>query len=498
MKRQNIYLFSILLTVFMGCKKGYLEEDTKALLFGSDVLTTQNGLEAALTGAYKGLASQWGTGFLHPAAVAACAGGDDVTTHPGSNKADWREFDQFNVSATNQRSGAVYNGCYKAIQGANNVINNYGKTVGSKATIDIIAGEAYFIRAFSYYWLTRFYGKIPLITAGEYSDSLLTVNKSTPEQVYELIVADLKQSEILLPNTRRDWGRPNKGSAKAYLADVYLTMAGWPLKQTDKYDLAAAKAKEVIDDKEVYGFELLPTFAAVFANDPAVSGTAESVFQINGFTGGSGTANATYGNTTMPGEEGGWDDQFAEINFFNAFPDGPRKMVTFRTEIGRPGTNKIPWQNDLTKHPYYQKWYIKDEILTSSVSLPSIMMRYAHVLTIYAEAKARGTAGPDQLAYDCLNQIRLRGRIAGTRPLSFADGLTNLKFADSVVIERAWEFACEWGTRWFDLVRLEKVEEANANKDASDLRPIGTITKANYWFPLPYSDASINPNLNIP
>ena len=138
-------------------------------------------------------------------------------------------------------------------------------------------------------------------------------------------------------------------NVRAFLADVYLTMAGWPLKQTDKYDLAAAKAKEVIDNKDLYGFQLLPTFAAVFENDPAVAGTAEAVFQISGFAGGSGTANATYGNTTMPGEEGGWDDMFAELNFFKDFPAGPRKDATFRTEFGL-GATKISWDKSLTKH----------------------------------------------------------------------------------------------------------------------------------------------------
>ena len=94
------------------------------------------------------------------------------------------------------------------------------------------------------------------------------LEKQHQQKIYDLIVADLKVAETNLPNTKRDPGRPNKGSAKAFLADVYLTMAGWPLKQTDKYDLAAAKAKEVIDNKDTYGFQLLPTFAAVFENDP--------------------------------------------------------------------------------------------------------------------------------------------------------------------------------------------------------------------------------------
>lgn len=491
MKKLLIIFLPVMLVA--GCK-GYLEEDTTGLLYGPNVLSTQAGLESALTGSYKGLASQWSTGFLHPSANGAVLGADDVTTHPASNKADWREFDQFNVSTTNQRSGAVYNGCYKTIQGANNVINNYSKTVGTKATIDIIAGEAYFLRGFSYYWLTRFYGNIPLVLSGEYSDSLLTIKKSTPEQVYNLIVADMKKAETMLPNTKRDPGRPNAGAAKAFLADVYLTMAGWPLKQTDKYDLAAAKAKEVIDNSAKYGFQLLPTFAAVFENDPTVSGTPEAVFQISGFAGGSGTANATYGNTTMPGEEGGWDDMFSELNFFKNFPEGPRKDATFRTEFGL-GTTKIPWQQSLTRHPYFKKWYIKGNVVTSSSSLPSVMMRYAHVLTVYAEAKARGTGGPDQVAYDALNQIRLRGLPAGTKVLSPADGLSATQFANAVVQERAWEFACE-RTRWFDLIRLELVEAANAAKSPEDLQPIKPITKANYWFPLPYTDTSINPNLN--
>lgn len=490
MKKLLILALTILA---MGCEN-YLEEDTTGLLYGPNVLSTQDGLESALTGAYRGLGSQWQYGFIHPSANAATIGSDDVTTHPASNKADWREFDQFNPSTTNQRSNAVYNGCYKAIQGVNNVINNYQQTTGTPATINIIAGEAHFIRAFSYYWLTRFYGSIPLILKGEYSDDLLTVEKSTPAQVYELIVADLKQAETLLPNVRREPSRPNAGSAKAFLADVYLTMAGWPLKQTANYDLAAAKAKEVIDNRALYGFQLMPTFAAVFENDPAVALIPESIYQIGGFTGGSGTSNATYGNTAMPGEEGGWDDMFAELNFFRNFPAGPRKDATFRTEFGL-GATKIPWDKSLTKHPYYKKWYIKDNVVTSNVSLPSVMMRYAHVLTIYAEAKARSASGPDQAAYDALNQVRLRGWAAGTAPLSPANGLTAAQFADAVVQERAWEFAAE-RTRWFDLIRLEQVEAANAAKSPEDLQPIKAITKANYWLPLPYTDTSINPNLN--
>jgi len=487
MKKIHILLLAAMLSGSTGCDD-FLEEESKGALLGASALSTQQGLEAALTGAYKGWSNTWGYGFLHATAIAATMGGDDVTTHKASNKADFREFDQFNVPATNQRTQALYTGCYKAIQGANNVIANYKNTTGDEATINTIAGEAHFIRAVSYYWLVRLYGDIPLVVEPNFSDELLTINKSTPAEVYALIEADLTAAEALVPDTKRDPGRPNKGSVKAFMADVYLTEAGWPLKQTEKYAMAAAKAKEVIDNKDTYGFELLPTFQAVFANDPTQNGTPEVVFQVSAFQGVGSTTNANYGWSAMPGEETGWDDFFAELNFFSEFPEGPRKDVTFRTTFVTPDGATVRWEDSQTKHPYYQKFYIKDEVKNWASSVPETMMRYAHVLTIYAEAQARATGAPDNLAYESINAIRER---AGLTPLS---GLSGEAFAAAVVQERAWEFAAE-RTRWFDLVRLEMVEEANANKNPNDLQPIGEITKEDYTFPLPFSETSVNPNL---
>jgi starch-binding outer membrane protein, SusD/RagB family len=486
MKKLTIILLSILLTG-TGCDD-FLEEDLQGQLAGTAALNSVQGLEAALTGAYKGLTQTWGTGFLHPTAIGATMGGDDVTTHPASNKQEFREFDQFAVSAGNSRTGNLYNGCYKTIQGANNILNNYQNTVGDQTLIDQIVGEAHFLRALSYFWLVRLYNDIPLITTAEFSMDLLSIEKSGPEAVYQLIEEDLLNAEQLVPDTKRDPGRPNKGSVKALLADVYLTQAGWPIKDVSKYALAAAKAKEVIDNKAAYGFDLVPTFAELFENDPAVATLPEHVFQLSAFQGVGQATNATYGFPAMPAEESGWDDFFAEINFFNDFPEGPRKEVTFRTQFSLDDDTIVPWQESQTRHPYYGKFWIKGDVKNWASSLPFVMMRYAHVLTIYAEAKARAE-GPDQQAYDALNAIRQR---AGLDPLS---GLSATDFANAVVEERAWEFAAE-RTRWFDLVRLERVEEANTDKHVWDLKPIGEITKEDYIFPLPITEVLVNPNLN--
>lgn len=469
-----------------GCSN-FLEEEPKGQVVGAEAISTVAGLEAALTGTYKGLLRTWARGFLTAALQAYVMGGDDVSTIPGGNKWDFREFDQFDVTPANPRMAQIWSGAYKTIQGANNIIENYTTVTGDQATIDGIVGEAYFLRALSYYWLVRGYGDIPLITTAKFSNDLLNVQKNKPAEVYKLIEADLLEAEKRVPDTKRAPGRPNKGSVKALLADVYLTEAGWPLKETAKYALAAAKAREVIDNKATYKFDLVPDLATLWSGKASAVGTSEEVFAFQTSANFGGSTNSLYGLPSTPADENGWDDFLAEIAFFNRFPAGKRKDITFHTVFTKPDGTKIPWQQSLAKHPYYAKFRLEDNTQFSS-SQPIHMIRYAHVLLVYAEAQARSEGTPNAQAYAAVNAVRSR---AGLPALA---GLSGPDFEAAVVDERAWEFAGEW-TRWWDLVRLEKVEEANANKAPDDLKPTGAITKSDYWYPIPIGDANINPNL---
>ncbi|MGN7824176.1 RagB/SusD family nutrient uptake outer membrane protein [Chitinophaga sp. 22536] len=479
-----IYLLSFLVLA-AGCSKE-LTESPKGLVAGDDAMSSQTGLETVLSGAYGSLLVPWTSGFTTVSQIAMTMGSDDLTTHPGSNKEEFREFDRFNVSSLNSRMNPIWLGCYKTIQATTNIINNYNKVLdGNQDTIRAMVGEASYLRALSYYWLTRLWGEVPVIPSEKYTPEYLNLKKSKPADIYPLIEADLKRAEEWIPNTRRSSGRPNKGSAKALLADVYLTEAGWPLKDQSKYALAAAKAKEVIDNKTVYGFDLYTGgYLKIF-----VGGTVEDVFTL--FTRGNWvTYNSFYGLSTMPEDEGGWSDFFPELNFFNNFPAGPRKDATFSTQFTLSNGTVVPWQQTTTKHPYYKKFTIQSGQKAVYMSNnPVIMMRYAHVLLIYAEAQARATGTPNGDAYTAINAVRQR---AGLPDLP--GGMAGADFVAAVVNERAWEFAGEWN-RWFDLVRLEQVEAANANKAAGDLLPAGNITKANYWMPIPGADAAVNPNL---
>ena len=492
--KRLIIISSVLLllgSIFSGCKK-FFEEDLTGKVIGNTAVDNQVGLESVLTGAYKGLGQTWTMGFLHGPQAHVTLGGDD-RTGPVTDQAG-REFDLFTVSASNTILKELYRGCYKTIQGTNNIISNYATASGDPAKLKMIAGEAYFLRGFAYYWLARLFKNIPLMTSTDFSLDLLKIQKTDVRQIYSQVIEDLSQAESLLGDTKRDPGRPNAGTAKAFLADVYLTMGGWPVNDPSKYALAAEKAKEVIDNQSKYGFRFLPTYSEIFENNETKNGTAEDVFAVTANKLGSGSSNTMYGLREMPGELGGWDVLYAEINFFKQFPEGERKDVTFSATVTKADGTVLGWESLVVKHPFFKKFWpmrgLPGYPLTN-LSLPVVMMRYSHVLTIYAEAKAR-SGSPDDLAYKCLNDVRVRG---SEDPFTIGS-LSASAFADSVVQERAWEFAGEY-TRWFDLVRLKMVKEANSHRDP--LEPVRVIDSpmdtSVYVFPIPLDDQLINPNL---
>jgi hypothetical protein len=349
---------------------------------------------------------------------------------------------------------------------------------------------------------------VPLITDNSVD---YTRTKAQPADIYKLIVSDLQSAETMLPDawdgTRRQNGvdiPPTRGSAKALLANVYLTMAGWPLKQTDKYALAAAKAKEVMDNSATWGYQLLPNFADVFKRTGKFN--HETVFGCYYNVNVSGWAWENYNMLTpdayAPDDEGGWGDGYGEINFYKKFPPGPRKNATYQMVyyINNDTSRAVDYTGTIHKHPYFYKY--RDDDAFDSVTHTNnnwigshtvFVIRYAEVLLTYAEAQAMSSA-PDASAYAAINKVRNRAGLSNLTP-----GLSQLAFRDSVIAERGWEFAgVEPAARWFDLIRTETVGKANSNRDPLE-EPLKNIPSdadhTYYWAPIPIGDKQLNSNL---
>ena len=111
-------------------------------------------------------------------------------------------------------------------------------------------GQAKFLRAFYYFWIVRLWGDAPLIVRPifTWTDSEVTPPRASSQKIYDLIVRIYRTQKLLDFPIRITRGYASKIAVKSLMARVYLTMAGFPMsKGSSYYQLAAAKAKEVID-----------------------------------------------------------------------------------------------------------------------------------------------------------------------------------------------------------------------------------------------------------
>lgn len=74
-------------------------------------------------------------------------------------------------------------------------------------------GQARYLRAFGYFYLTRWFGEIPIITAENQLDAK-NVGQSQVADIYDFIINDLKIAESYLPVSFPEKGRPTMGAAK--------------------------------------------------------------------------------------------------------------------------------------------------------------------------------------------------------------------------------------------------------------------------------------------
>ncbi len=84
-------------------------------------------------------------------------------------------------------------------------------------------GETKFWRAWSYFYLTNFFGAVPIVTTTDALENA-KLPRSPQSQVYELILSDLNESKSLLTDryVSVERARANKKAATALLARVYF------------------------------------------------------------------------------------------------------------------------------------------------------------------------------------------------------------------------------------------------------------------------------------
>ncbi|WP_111709814.1 RagB/SusD family nutrient uptake outer membrane protein [Lutibacter citreus] len=493
-----IGLFIFALT-FSGCDE-FLEEEPESLLSQESFYKNFEDLRIGTNGILKALYNNRGHMPGTHRSFQMHLGADDLTTQP-TTKTQWTPIDQYNIAPSQLFFDVTaWQLPYQVIKQANNIIEIKDQIPGNQDEINEYVAIAHFWRGWAHFYASRFFGDIPIITStvGDFENE----TRDPVLDVYKQIESDLLEAAKYLPESwPTEASHPDAWAVKTLLADFYITWAGWPIKDESKYAIAASYAEDVMLNS---GAELLDDYADLWKYDDigTYDSHKETIFEMVFVT----NAEVSTNGASRPGgrsfvqkeEPAGFADFFCEIGFFNRFPEGYRKDVTFKTEH-----NGISWENSTLGHPYYKKHRGSYDWNNSKSHVGGDnfeIYRFADVLLLYAEAKAM-SSGPDASSYEALNKVRRRAnnvdwRVANiTYDLSPSTGLGAIEFRDEVLDEKSWEFAAEQ-RRWYDLIRTEKLEWAASTKDANDIPVVGSVGKEDYLFPIPAQEILLAPGLS--
>ncbi|GAA4825101.1 RagB/SusD family nutrient uptake outer membrane protein [Algivirga pacifica] len=435
----------------------FLEEEPQSLLAPENFPASADDADLILGGMMQLMDDYYQRDFFLSVAVTS----DEVDAKYTSG--DRYDMDHFTYTASNQYFRDVWRDGYKVISSANTMIKDIPETTewGKQ-----YLAAARFYRAMNYFHLVRMFGPIPLRTKPvEALEQASQVDKETEEGIYTQIVEDLTYAEQYLPVSWAgaiDDGRPTMGAAKVLLSKVYITMAGYPLKQTAYYTKAAEKAKEVINAGT---YNLVNDFGDLFK--VATENGPEHIWSIQySDPKDGGTMMTTQSRPSGGGiKEGGWYFWNTSVAFMDTFDDmDARKAVTFLAEIKQMVDGEeqvityIDWGggDPLKTKPCLGKYQdygegrsFNDEGKRTGLNFP--VFRLAEAYLILAEASNEAN-GPSAEAYDAINRLRTR---AGMPALS---GLDQSGLRAAIQQEWSFELAHE-AKRRFNLLRWERLDE---------------------------------------
>lgn len=451
MKNLKLRMISVLtLLAFLGCDEFVTVETPNSQLTGSTVFEDSNTANAAMVAIYAKLRDD---GFL-----SGSAGGStavlgmyvDELVYYGGNDENIFPFFSNNLLATNALVSQMWNTSYHQIYFANAVIEGCENSTSlSAADKNRFIGEALFVRALVHFYLVSIYGDVPYISNTNYAINRLATRMPVTN-VYEMIINDLERAVTLMPEgySSPERVRPNRSTASALLARVYLYAGQWA---------EASNAASAVINNSLYTWE--DDIDAVFLKE-----SSTTIWQFSP---------KLEGNNTDEGE-------------LFIFESGPPPYIGLSSELFNSfATNdlrKTHWIatiSDGTTTWYHAHKY-KQQSNTGTSLEYSIIFRLSEQYLIRAEARAR--QGELSSAKEDLDKVRQLAGLANTTAVT-AD-----EIVAAVMEERRHELFTEYGHRFFDLKR-----NGLLNTVLPQVKP-GWNTTDQFW-PLPENELLVNPNL---
>lgn len=436
----------LLLVLTTSCKKFIDVDEPKTEIGTGTVFASDKTAISALMGIYSDMmADGYASGSLNSTGVIGGLAADEYQAY--STEAQF--LGENAILPTNaQITNSLWTIPYKHVYAANSILAALPTSPNiSEATKTMLTGEAKFIRAFCYFYISSFFGDVPLYTTPDYNANS-KVSRSSVANVFDQIVADLKDAESLLANTYPTEGRvrPNKWVARALLARVYLYLQDWPN--------AAAYATTLIDH-----YQLENNLDDVF-----LATSQEAIWQLMPVVPMQNTQEGAYLILTTPPNYASLSPYLTDSFEVN----DQRKQKWIGTYTDSTGT----WY-----YPYKYKISVGDNPVTEY----EMVFRLAEQFLVRAEARAHSSDISGAQAD--LNAIRKRAGLANTT----AKDQNSLLAA--IMHERKVELFSECGHRWLDLKRT-----GTANNVLSTMKG-DNWQSTDVLFPIPQIERNNNKNI---
>jgi len=477
LKDHNLYsLLLLALFAIAGCKKT-LQLDPSTSYSSSNFWTETPQATAALYGAYNLL-----QGAMAPESVLYGEGrADNVVINPLALSSQ-----TLNLLTNNLNSSlpiTSWNGYYQVVNQSNLILQNTltmkqkGLYLGKDAEYKSVRGQAYALRAFCYFYMTRLWGKLPLVTE-PLTDANQQVNfaRSDTSAVYARIQADLDSAAIMpvpasyatAAGTRAQF---TMGALNALYTDFYMwrhqyqnaLLSSQKILSNTTYSLATLySASSTVDYNVTPALIDNTAYAQLFTKGIS----SESIFEIDYNFAERATRSFLI---TMYGDLG-FQPFFKASGYLSSkfTSTDLRSKINFDTNSG------------------IVKFFEKSGFDRSTQDDKNIIIyRLADMILLRAEALNK--TGDVTAAMTLVNQIRTRAGAAAYAPAAYA-GLSTDQVEDLILDERDRELCFE-GKRWFDLVRTGKAIKI--------MQPINGLSQpANFLWPISLTEIRLNPLLD--
>ncbi|MEC3878115.1 RagB/SusD family nutrient uptake outer membrane protein [Parapedobacter sp. 10938] len=428
------------------------------------------------------------------------------------------EFPAGAITSEWEESEAMWTDTYKGISRANRVIEGLDNAAEAlpEETINRLRAEAAFFRAYFYAQLITLYGDVPFFQNTMTIEEAFELGREDAEIVLNAVYADFDYAIEHLPieNISADIRRVSKGAAIAMKARVALWMSDWEIVKEETQKVMDLGVYSLHPDYETYFMSKKVEDETIFSLPR--SKDLDEVWSSRNFmprtAGGNAVAQPSWELLSIyPCTDGLLIDESPLFNpqkpFENRDPRLSATIVEFGSEflgfiydpdprvekVLNVNTGQLVENKDTkgyTQHASYNglqlRKYADMNWIPWLADNPIILMRYADVLLMYAEAKIE-LGEIDETVHNAINQVRARAYHTTVGDVTNYPAVTTMdsdELRKTLRIERRIEFVWE-GKRFWDLHRWREFE-IPLNRPYYGLLPItemrAKLIETDLWF----------------